>query len=122
RRPQVVPSGGPPFCRGPRPGFLFPLPGGLLEEKGESWVVKAAWNRYLGWTLLLAGFWGAVWLDPWSLSQRDAGSLAGSLRLAARQAQAGVVQMAFLQLVLARVLAGEGLAVRSRRLTVGLSG
>ena len=29
------------------------------------------WNRLIGWTLLVAGFAWAAWLDPWSLSEHD---------------------------------------------------
>src|SRR5438105_936002 len=48
----------------------------------------------------------AAWLDPWSLSQRDPSVLLGSARMAARQAEAVVIAMAFLQLLVAAVLGG----------------
>jgi hypothetical protein len=61
-------------------------------------------NRLLGWTLLVAGFAGAMPLDPWSLSERNPAVLVGSPRMAVRHAQAVVVGMAFLQLMVAKLL------------------
>jgi hypothetical protein len=61
-------------------------------------------NGFLGWALLVAGFGWAVWLDPWSLSESNPQALVGSARMAARQAHAVVVGMAFLQLMTFQVL------------------
>jgi hypothetical protein len=72
--------------------------------------------------MLIAGFAGAVWLDPWSLSEHDPSVLVGSPRMAARHAQAVVVGMAFLQLLVARELLTGGFPARVSRLTSSLSG
>jgi hypothetical protein len=76
------------------------------------------WNRYLGWAMLVTGFAGAVWLDPWSLSERDPAVLVGSPQMALRHAQAVVVGMAFLQLMVAQILTLE---IFSRRTQVAAS-
>ncbi|MCC2669634.1 MAG: hypothetical protein K0Q72_2105, partial [Armatimonadetes bacterium] len=61
-------------------------------------------NGTIGWLLLAVGFaWGAA-LDPWALEVRDPALLAGSLRTAARLAQAVVLGMGFLQLLVQLVL------------------
>jgi hypothetical protein len=62
-------------------------------------------NRRVGWTLLVAGFAWAAWLDPWSLSETDPLLLAGSRRMATRHAQAVVLGMGFLQLFVAHLRA-----------------
>jgi hypothetical protein len=72
--------------------------------------------------MLTVGFAGAVWLDPWSLSERDPSLLVGSPRMAARHAQAVVVGMAFLQLMVGRVLLTEGFPAQVRWLSSLLSG
>jgi hypothetical protein len=64
-------------------------------------------NRRLGWTLLVIAFAWAVWLDPWTLSERDPAALVGSPRMAARHAQAVLLGMAFLQMVIGQLLAME---------------
>ena len=65
------------------------------------------WNERLGWLLLLAGLCTAVGLDPWSLSERDPAALPGSVRMAARHAQAVVLAMGFFMLVRRRSNAVE---------------
>ena len=77
-----------------------------------GFTVAGIWNERLGWVLLLAGWLGAVGLDPWSLSERNPASLAGSSRMAARQAQAVILAMGFLQLAVARLLRDSGLSAR----------
>jgi hypothetical protein len=72
-------------------------------------------NRFLGWGLLVAGLVGAAWLDPWSLSERSGSLLAGSPRMAARNAQSMVLGMALLQLAVARVLAADRFPPSVRR-------
>src|SRR5262245_1144018 len=67
-------------------------------------LFRGPWNRALGWALLAAGFAGAIWLDPWSLGQRDPSALIGSPRMAARHAQAVVLGMAFLQIIVGELL------------------
>jgi hypothetical protein len=67
-------------------------------------TAAGGWNDLIGRALLLAGFLWAAWLDPWSLSEPDPTALPGSARMAARQAQAVVVGMAFLQLVVSGAL------------------
>jgi hypothetical protein len=58
--------------------------------------------------LLIVGLGWAAWLDVWSLSEPDPAAQPGSARMAARQAQAVVLAMAFLQLTVANLLhAGE---------------
>ncbi len=84
------------------PGFLPPRDGWRTEG--------GRWNGFIGRILLVAGFIWAAWLDPWSLSQRDPAVLAGSPRMAARQAQAVVLGMAFLQLIVAGAVAGNARA------------
>jgi hypothetical protein len=66
--------------------------------------VPGFWNERLGWLLLLAGLCTAVGLDPWSLSERDPAALPGSVRMAARHAQAVVLAMGFLQIAVALLL------------------
>jgi hypothetical protein len=72
--------------------------------------------------MLVAGFAAAVWLDPWSLSEHDPAVLVGSPRMAARHAQAVVIAMAFLQLMVGRVLLTAGFPARASGLASGLSG
>lgn len=62
-------------------------------------------NRLLGWTLLIAGFAVAIWLDPWSASERDPAIWSASPAMYARHGQAVVVGMAFLQITLSLLLA-----------------
>ena len=59
------------------------------------------WNRLIGWTLLVAGFAWAAWLDPWSLSERNPALITGGARMVARHGQVVVLTMAFLQLLVA---------------------
>src|SRR3712207_6689380 len=66
-------------------------------------------NRYLGWALLVIGFAWAAWLDPWTLAETDGSRLVGSARAAARHAQAVVLGIGFLQLLVAQVLSHAGL-------------
>jgi hypothetical protein len=72
--------------------------------------------------MLIVGFAGAVWLDPWSLSEHDPSVLVGSPRMAARHAQAVVVGMAFLQLLVGRALLTGAFPILVTRLTSCLSG
>jgi hypothetical protein len=65
------------------------------------------WNGLIGRFLLLAAFLWAIGLDPWSLGLRDPTELPGSAQMAARQAQAVVMGMAFLQLIVAGALSGD---------------
>jgi hypothetical protein len=81
------------------PGFPPRNDGGRTEG--------GRWNGFLGRLLLLAGFLWAAWLDPWSLRQSDPATLTGSPQMAARQAQAVVLGMAFLQLIVAGAVAGD---------------
>jgi hypothetical protein len=71
-------------------------------------------NERLGWLLLLAGLSAAVGLDPWSLSERDPAALLGSVRMAARHAQAVVLAMGFLQIAVALLLRENTLPRRLR--------
>jgi len=73
-------------------------------------------NGLIGWALLVAGFAWAAWLDPWSLSETDPAALAGSHRMATRHAQAVVLGMAFLQLLVAHLHASAWLPLRAVRL------
>lgn len=85
-------------------------------------TAAGGWNDRIGRDLLLAGFLWAAWLDPWSLSEPDPAALPGSARMAARQAQAVVVGMAFLQLIVAGALRlGHG-GPRGRRAVAWLTG
>ena len=79
-------------------------------------------NRRIGWTLLVAGFAWAIWLDPWSLSERDPSALVGSPRMAARHAQAVVLGMGFLQLMVGEVLATGAFIAPVRRASAWLTG
>jgi hypothetical protein len=79
-------------------------------------------NRRVGWTLLVAGFAWAIWLDPWSLSERDPASLVGSPRMAARHAQAVLIGMGFLQLMVSRILAMRNFTAPVRRVSGWLTG
>jgi hypothetical protein len=85
-------------------------------------VFDGRWNRCLGWGLLLIAFAVATWLDPWSLGERDAAALPGSVRMMVRHAQAVVVAMAFLQLVVADLLAEFSLSLAVRIAVTLLSG
>ena len=64
-----------------------------------------AWNGLIGRLLLVTAFLWAAWLDPWSLGERDPAVLLDSAQMAARQAQAVIVGMAFLQFIVAGALA-----------------
>jgi hypothetical protein len=76
----------------------------------------------LGWALLVVAFAAAVALDPWSLSERDPEVLRGSPRMMARHAQAVVLGMAFLQLMVAEILTEASLSRRMRAVAALLSG
>jgi hypothetical protein len=62
-------------------------------------------NLRIGTLLLVAGFALGLWLDPWSLGERDLHLLYPSGRMHARHGQAVVLADAFFQLGLALVLA-----------------
>lgn len=62
-------------------------------------------NRLLGWLLLTTTFVVTAALDPWALSHRDPAALAAGLAMPARHAQAVVLGMAFLQLLIGILLA-----------------
>jgi hypothetical protein len=79
-------------------------------------------NGRIGRVLLILGFAAAAGLDPWSLSERDPTALLGSVRMAMRQAQAVVVGMAFLQVIVAGALAVAELPARVSRPVVWLTG
>jgi hypothetical protein len=83
--------------------------------------MRPAWNALIGRLLLVTAFLWAAWLDPWSLSERDPASLPGSAQMAARQAQAVIVGMAFLQFIVVRALA-SGAWMRQRRAVSLLTG
>ena len=83
--------------------------------------MRPAWNGLIGRLLLVTAFLWAAWLDPWSLGERDPAALPGSAQMAARQAQAVVVGMAFLQFIVAGALA-SGTWVRERRTVSLLTG
>src|ERR1700687_4687241 len=72
--------------------------------------------------MLVVGFATAVWLDPWSLGKRDPAVLVGSSRMAARHAQAVILGMALLQLMVAKLLAGGHFSHRARVVCSVLSG
>jgi hypothetical protein len=74
-------------------------------------------NHQLGWTLLATGFAWAAWLDPWSLSETDPVLLTGSRRMATRHAQAVVLGMGFLQLLVAHLRATTRLPPRAFQLS-----
>ncbi len=78
------------------------------------------WNRLIGWTLLVAGFAWAAWLDPWSLSERNPALITGGARMVARHGQVVVLTMAFLQLLVAELLAAA--SPRARPLPAALTG
>ena len=80
------------------------------------------WNRHIGWLLLVGAFVWAIWLDPWSLGEVDPRALPGSARMAARQAQAVVIGMAFLQLILAPILARAIFSPQLRRFVAIITG
>jgi hypothetical protein len=63
-----------------------------------------------------------AWLDPWSLGEHRAEVLVGSSRMAARHAQAVVIGMGFLQLLLVRILAAGTFLPRVRLAASSLSG
>ena len=67
--------------------------------------------------MIAAGFAWAVGLDPWALAERDPALLAGSLRTAARYAQAVVLGMGFLQLLVQQLLSPA--LLRQRTTTAG---
>jgi hypothetical protein len=72
--------------------------------------------------MLFVGFASAAWLDPWSLGERDPSVLVGSPRMATRHAQAVIVGMALLQLMVAKLLAGGYFPTRARLMCSVLSG
>jgi hypothetical protein len=76
----------------------------------------------LGRVLLFVGFVWAIWLDPWSLSETDPAALLGSPSMAARHAQAVVVGMAVLQLIIAAALGAGGERRKARCAVALLSG
>src|SRR4051812_24202066 len=78
-------------------------------------------NRRIGWVLVIAGFAWASWLDPWSLGQPDPSSLIGGARMAARQAQAVVIGMAFLQLAVAELIATGPYRGPTKTIAAGLT-
>src|SRR5688500_10753468 len=80
-----------------------------------------ATNQKIGWTLIILGFAAAIWLDPWSLSERDASVLAGSTRMAVRHAQAVLLSMELLQLAVSRVLAAPVIGGRTGRAAAWLT-
>jgi hypothetical protein len=84
-----------------------------VQESGE--LPAAPLNRWLGWSLLVAGFVCAAWLDPWSLAERDPAALAGTPVPHVRHAQAVILAMAFAQLLVARLSASPALATRKGR-------
>jgi hypothetical protein len=92
------------------------------QEDSKEVDPAGRWNGLIGRALLLAGFLWAAWLDPWSLSEADPGALPGSARMAARQAQAVVVGMAFLQLIVEGALGLSGVRPRGRRTVAWLTG
>jgi hypothetical protein len=83
--------------------------------------MRLGWNALIGRLLLVTAFLWAAWLDPWSLSERDPAALPGSAQMAARQAQAVIVGMAFLQFIVAAAL-DTGDWVRERRAVSLLTG
>src|SRR5947209_19531386 len=83
--------------------------------------MRPAWNGLIGRLLLVAAFLSAAWLDPWSLGERDPAALPDSAPMAARQAQAVVVGMAFLQFIVAGAL-GSNAWMRERRAVSLLTG
>lgn len=79
----------------------------FASPQGEPSQVPAwdgGWNRRLGWVLLVVGFAAGTWLDPWSFRERDPAAWMSSHRPAVRHAQAVLVGMAFLQLIVAGLL------------------
>jgi hypothetical protein len=88
--------------------------------KGD--VALGRFNNLMGGALLLVGFGAATWLDPWSLRERDPSLLIGSARMAARLAQAVVVAMAFLQLIVAGALTTVEMTAGARRGVSWLTG
>jgi len=84
-------------------------------------VETGRWNWYIGWALVVAGFAWAAWLDPWSLAEHDAAYLPSSTRMPTRHAQAVVLAMAFLQLLVAELLAA-GFPARAPQTAAGLTG
>src|SRR5258708_3898756 len=80
--------------------------------------MRPEWNGLIGRLLLVTAFAWAAWLDPWSLSECDPTALPESAQMAARQAQAVVVGMAFLQFIVAGALASG--AWRHERRAVSL--
>ncbi|HWG42061.1 MAG TPA: hypothetical protein VN688_04690 [Gemmataceae bacterium] len=93
----------------------------FLPQRDDGRTEGGCWNGFIGRLLLLAGFIWAAGLDPWSLSQRDPAVLVGSPRMAARQAQAVMLGMAFLQLIVAGAIAGDARAWQ-RRMAAWLTG
>jgi hypothetical protein len=85
-------------------------------------VFQGRWNRHLGWTMLVATFAAGIWLDPWSLGERNPALLPGSPRMAARHAQAVLAGMAFLQIMIAKLLAAQYFSRRAQNGCSLLSG
>ncbi len=74
-----------------------PFLGNRLASSGE-------FNRRLGWCLLLTAFAVGIYLDPWSLSERDAVVWIRSPKMYARHAQAVLFGMGFLNIAVANIL------------------
>ncbi len=72
-------------------------------EKSQ-FISGGEFNRWLGWSLVLAAFVMAIGLDPWSLGETDAAVWLGSPQMYARHAQAVLLGMGFLNLAVARIL------------------
>ncbi len=85
-------------------------------------TIAGRWNGFLGRLLLVGGFAAAAGLDPWSLSERNPAALSGSLAMAARQAQAVVVAMSFLQLLVAGALTVQVFSAPVRSAVAWLTG
>ena len=78
-------------------------------------------NAWIGWTLAIAGFAAAIWIDPWSLSQRDSAMQSGDLQTVIRQSQLVVIRMALLQLALSQLIAQAWFDHRAMRITSWLT-
>src|SRR5262249_4664422 len=74
-----------------------------IEREPMGIPSGARLNRQIGWSLVVAGFACAAWLDPISLGERDPSVLAGRAVVVARYAQAVMLGMAFLQLLVAQM-------------------
>jgi hypothetical protein len=81
---------------------------------------KTTVNWNLGWLFLLGGFVWAVFLDPWSLRERDPAVLVHSARMLTRHAQAVVIAMGFLQLIVCILLQSRRPLDRWRQLAAAV--